>query len=140
MPDLDQKLFACHLDGPYSESDWREILDHVVAKLSDFLEQPVSTSDVAIYPDGFAADIQCQKAFGGLLDISWFGRVGVTVLGKKEVTDLSAWLFFRGFSERLVSIDGKSHLYLSYRERISGVYEWQAEWDVDEFGEFEHWK
>lgn len=140
MADLDEKLFSCHRDGPYSEKEWREILSHVISKLEVFLGQPVETSEMEFFPSGPAGDIASPVPVLGLLELSWFGRIGVTVVGHNEATDLSAWIFFRGFGKRLVAIDGKAFLYLGYRKQENGQYEWHAEWDDDIYEEFEHWE
>jgi hypothetical protein len=139
MVDLDRKLFTCHREGPYTEAEWQAILAHVVGKLEQFLEQPVAVSEIQYYADGFAGNIASPAPFAGLLKLSWFGRIGVVVIGHKEATDLSAWLFFRGFGKRMVAIDGKALLYLNYRAQSPGKYEWTAVWSKDEYEEFEHW-
>lgn len=138
--ELNASLFSCHENGPYSAEMWQEIFNHVLEKLVTFLGQPVLISDVRFNPDGFVGDILSKDSFGGLLAFSWFGRIGVTVVGRREATDLSAWIFFRGFGKRLVAADDKDFLYLSYVERETGDFEWTATWDKDIYGEFEHWK
>ncbi|MCA9068766.1 MAG: hypothetical protein KDA84_07575 [Planctomycetaceae bacterium] len=140
MADLDEKLFSFHHFGPYSDDEWREILSHVVSKLEVFLGQPVETSDMQFFPNGPAGDIASPTTALGLFQLSWFGRIGVTVTGDQEATDLSARIFFRGFGKRLVAIDGKAFLYLGYRKWENENYEWRAEWDEDIYGEFEHWE
>ena len=140
MAYLDEKLFSSHKNGPYSEVEWQEILAYVLKKLGEFLEQPVQTSEMQFFPNGFAGDIESPTTCFGLFQISWFGRIGVTVVGDKEGTDLSAWIFFRGFGKRLVAVDDKAFLYLGYRKQNNGEYEWIAEWDDDIYGEFEHWE
>ena len=47
---------------------------------------------------------------------------------------------FRGYGKRLVPIDGNAMLHLSYRERAPDQYDWCAERDADQYGEFEHWE
>ena len=140
MNDLDRKLFACHEAGPYSEAEWQGILNHVIRKLELFLDQPVVTSDMQIDGNGFAGDIGSATPFGGVLQFSWFGRIGATMLGANETTDLSAWVFFRGYGKRLVAIDDNAFLSLRYREIEPGRYGWTAEWSTDEHREFEHWE
>src|SRR4051794_14825566 len=100
MADLDRKLFACHSTAGYTESEWREILEHVVGKLQAYLGQPVAVNDVAYYPDGFAGDIENPSPFAGPLRVSWFGRIGVTIVGHKEATVLEATIFLRAAGKR----------------------------------------
>lgn len=141
MADLDRKLFACHREGPYSETGWQEILRHVVGKLEEFLEQPVAVDDMVVYPNGFAGDISSPRPFAGPLRLSWFGRIGVTIVGHREETVLDARLFLRGCGKRLVARDGHALLYLHYGEQALGRFGWSPlEWDQDVYGEFEHWE
>jgi hypothetical protein len=140
MTEIDRRLFSCHVDGPYADEEWRAIIGHVIGKLEEFLGQPVVASDIQLYGDGFAGDIACASSFGGKLQLSWFGRIGAMVLGDREMTDLSAWLFLRGYGKRLVAIGGEAFLYLNYREIKPGHYGWSAEWDRDEHHEFESWE
>lgn len=141
MSDYDQKLFACHKDGPYSVEEWKGIFAHIITKLETFLEQPVQIQKMDFFLDGFAGDICSPQPFGGLLKYEWFGRIGATVVGNNEATVLEAFLFIRACGKRLVAIDGHAYLYLEYIEQTPDTYVWSPpKWEKDEFGEFEDWK
>lgn len=141
MSRLDAKLFAAHLTTGYTEAEWREIAAHVVGKLEAFLGQPVTASGMSFSARGFNGDIDGSILIPGRLELSWFGRIGVDVLGHDEETALQAFIFLRGAGKRLVTIDGKSHLYLRYQESSPGEFGWTTfEWDEDTFGEYERWE
>jgi hypothetical protein len=139
MSAIDDKLFNCHTTPGYSEAEWREILDHVVRKLEVFLGQSVAVHQVDFYPTGLAGDISSAEAFAGLLQMSWFGRIGVTVVGNDEATVLEATLFLCGAGKRLVAIDGNAYLWLVYEKHSTGEFGWTMKWLDDEFGEYESW-
>lgn len=140
VAELDRKLFSCHSDGPYADAEWEEILQHAVGALEAFLEQPVRVADMRFFPDGFAGDISSPQPFSGRLRLEWFGRIGVTVVGRRDATVLDARIFLRGGGKRLITSDGHGLLYLHYSEHAPGQYGWSpVEWDRDEYGEFEHW-
>jgi hypothetical protein len=141
VSELDRKLFACHRSPGYTESEWREIVSHVVGKLENTLAQPVGLSGVDFFPDGFAGDIKSLQPFAGLLGLSWFGRIGATVVGRREATFVEATIFLRGVGERLVTSSGKAYLWLRYEEAAPGVFGWREPiWLPDEFGEYESWE
>lgn len=139
MSALDNKLFACHTTSGYTESEWREILSHVVPRLEIFLGQSVAVHKIDFYANGLAGDISSPQEFAGRLKLSWFGRIGVTVVGKNEATVLEATLFVRGADKRLVAIDGNAYLWLFYEKLATGEFGWAMKWLHDEYGEYESW-
>lgn len=137
---LDAKLFATHRSSGYIEDEWREILGHLVGKLEEFLGQPVATSDIRIWPKGLAGEIACPVPFAGLLEFSWFGRIGVTVLGHDERTYPEVAIFLRAAGKRLVTIGGRAFLLLEYQELEADGCGWTApEWWADDLGEYQDW-
>ena len=139
MSALDDKLFSCHTTPGYTEAEWREILAYVVRKLETFLGQPVAVHQVDCFPTGLAGDISSPNTFAGVMQLSWFGRIGVTVVGNDEATVLEATLFLHGAGKRLVAIDGNAYLWLMYEKLPTGEFNWTMKWMDDEFGEYESW-
>lgn len=141
MSDLDQKLLHCHRTRGYAESEWREIAEHVIGKLAVALGDSIATSEMEFSPHGFSGDIESIGPFAGEIKLSWFGRIGATVVGRDEATALEAIIFVRGCGQRLVTADGGAYLWLVYGEQAPGEFGWSApRWLADEYGEYEHWR
>ncbi len=113
----------------------------MLGKLEATLAQPIRSSALKFFPDGFAGDIDSPQPFSGTIRLSWFGRIGATVVGSREATVLEATLFLRGAGKRLVAFDGEAYLWLTYGESEPGKFGWsRPTWLMDEYSEHEHWR
>lgn len=135
MTDPEQTLWRGVVED---RAQWRQVAEHLAARLEIFLERGVQIDDEgsAVDRDSFSFPIRNREPFGGPLDIDWHG-----VLGMEHVDGVpmaSATLLIYSAGRRIEVVGQKnSTLELVYEKQDDGHAEWVTRgWCNDDYGEW----
>lgn len=134
-------------DGPTYESwlwsgrvecraQWVDVSTYLVDRLAECLGIELGSSLVTVVADGFACRVRGGFATGGMLQLEWYGGLGMERIRGRSHVSASLFLFSQG---RRLSIAGqqRSRLGLVFVPGRDGGW-WSSEgWQDDVRGEYD---
>ncbi|WP_165073380.1 hypothetical protein [Paludisphaera rhizosphaerae] len=138
MSNADRFIGEYRIDRPYVKHEWIPVVEHVIRKLSEFLDTPIrASSSASKHMETWAGlDIESDGHFAGGIRLSWKGSLAATVEKDPRDNKFQAIVFLFSHDKLMTTSDGRECLYLEYLVK-NGVGEWDfSGWYWDEFEEF----
>lgn len=138
---LEKKLWSVSHDNPLNKETCNQIIDYLLARLSEYLRQPLElVGENWMHETAFSADFIGAIAPRDVFRISYVGTVGMQLIGEDNKPHAMAWLFLFGDKHRLIAAEpDRSFIYLDYERNTDNTGTWKSRgWHIDEFDEFEN--
>ncbi|WP_165073382.1 hypothetical protein [Paludisphaera rhizosphaerae] len=138
MNNADRFIGEYRIDQPYLKDDWIPVVEHVIRKLSEFLDTPIrALSSASKHMETWAGlDIESDGCFAGGVKLSWKGSLAASVEKDPRDNKFQAIVFLFSHDKLMTTSDRRECLYLEYLVK-NGVGEWGFKgWCWDEFEEF----
>ncbi len=140
--EIEHKIWQLSTKGQRTKEEWLAIVDYLVKRLEDYLQQQIEIIDkkieaLIIDEEAISCSIRSAVSFGGLLALAWEGRLGMELVEGKPY--VSALLFLFSQNKRLAVVGQEaSYIQLVYEQSDSSEGFWRYQgWLEDVYGEFE---
>ena len=137
---LEEKLWSVTREKPLDQETSDRIIDYLLARLSDFLQQPLEiVGENRMHETAFSTTIRGAIAPQEPFRITFVGALGMQVIDKEFGPHYSATLFLFGDHHRLsAGTPNRSVIELFYERDADNIGRWQSSgWEIDEFDEYE---
>lgn len=138
--ELENKLWSISNETNLDKATCNEIIDYLLARLSDYLKTPLKLSE-----ENWLEGNSFNSEFEGILQpnifhISFVGTLGMQIINEKLGASISTWLFLFGNHFRLTAgQSNRSYIYFEYKRKEERYGEWESfGWQIDEFDEFDN--
>lgn len=138
---IEERLWSVSPENTLDKKTCDEIIDYLLARLSDCLQQPLKiVGDNWLDRTAFSADFVGAVAPRDVFRISYVGTLGMTTFGDKDELHVGAWLFLFGDKHRITAGQpNRSFIYLIYERKNDNIGEWQSHgWQIDGCEEYEN--
>lgn len=148
MDDLDELLWSCSGDGTsIRDQDWARIHDHLLHKLTVFLQATAHLLEPPSIGTGFFTQFVTNDE-NNLLEHRLWGTFGVDFPGA-EYPCVQGFVYAYRNNKRVVLPTGENHIYIRYARvdatdndwvmaEFNGPSQWRSYgWSVDAHGEFD---
>jgi len=124
--------------GSRSESEWGELLDYLLERLSAFLGRPVvKISHSVVDGEALSCHFGVPAESTDPLALALEGLLGTDLDGSEVHVSATLFVFSSGERLRLHS-RSREVVELVYRRQATGSGEWESRgWCMDEFGEYQ---
>lgn len=141
---VDEEIWQVPTTGKRKNEEWSAIIDYLVKTLENYLQQKIEITDESIEAsivddEAICCSIRSASSFGGILNITWEGRLGMELIEGKP--SISASLFIFSNNRRLVVAGHEegSYVELVYEQLENNKGNWcSLGWLEDIYGEFKY--
>ena len=137
---LEEKLWSVSNENPLDKDTCNQIIDYLLAGLSDYLQQPLNLAgDNWLDGDAFSTTFRGVIAPQDPFRITFVGTLGMETIGKERTPRASASLFLFGDHYRLsAGAPNRSFIEVFYERGQNNFGQWRSlGWEIDEFDEYE---